>query len=386
MNSVSVLLVISSLDGGGAARVMTELADNLAEQGFRVVLLTLEGVDRPDFFSVAQTVERRRVQILWPSSGIIAKAHSFFRRFLLLRRAIVEAKPDVVVSFIDTTNIRVLASCLFTNIPVIVSERTDPRHHAIGVTWSWLRRLLYPAAAKVVVQTSQVAGWMRQEMKGLSIHVIPNAARSSGFIKTKSDGKPIGMPTNRGHDRGRMISVGRLIPSKKLDRLIEGFAKSGLAAEGWDLIIVGDGPEKSHLETLVIRLALSDMIHLVGRQADVARWLAHSDIFVTTSEYEGFPNALLEAMQCGLPCIATDCESGPADLIESERQGLLIAVNDEQALLSAMTRLAGSPELRECMGRAAKTSCERYQPKVVSDQWGAIILSAANVICQEKQA
>jgi glycosyltransferase involved in cell wall biosynthesis len=364
---------------------MSELANDLAEEGFRVILLTLEGADCPDFFPISRNVERRRIQIHWRSSGIISKIYSFIRRFLLLRRAIVEAKPDIVVSFIDTTNIRILGSCLFTGIPVIVSERTDPRRHAIGSTWTWLRRLLYPAAARVVVQTRQVANWMRGEMKGLSIDVIPNAARSSGFIKTKWDGVPLPTTAYRDQGRARMISVGRLVPSKRLDLMIAGFGKSGLAAHGWDLIVVGDGPEMIRLERLISSLALSNVVHLVGRQSDVALWLAHSDIFVATSEYEGFPNALLEAMQCGLPCIATDCESGPADLIESDRQGILIAVNDEKALISAMVSLATSVELREAMGQAAKASCERYQPRIVTAQWKALILSETNAICEKKR-
>ncbi len=380
MKPVSVLLVISSLDGGGAARVISELADDLADRGFVVILLTLEGVDRPDFFPVAETVERRRVQIFWRSRGIFEKTCGFFRRFFLLRRAIAEVNPDVVLSFIDTTNIRILASAIFTGIPIIVSERTDPRHHEIGATWSRLRRLLYPIAARVVVQTTQVAEWMSGEMKGLSIDVIPNALRSSEFLKAASDGMPADMPPSRWQERARVISVGRLVPSKRLDRVIEGFAKSGLAARGWDLVIVGDGPEKSNLEALVSRLALYDAVHLVGHQADVALWLMHSDVFVTASEYEGFPNALLEAMQCGLPCIATDCDSGPSELIQSERQGLLVAVNDEKALIAAMLRLAGSAELRASMGQAAKVSCERYQPKLVNDQWMKLILSTASVI------
>nr|WP_316656147.1 glycosyltransferase family 4 protein [uncultured Gellertiella sp.] len=368
MNRHKALLIISSLDGGGAARVLTELASSLADSGFDVAVLTLEGKGARDAYPLDPTIERRRIQLLWPSSSLRDRLASMLRRWYLLRHAILDMQPDVVLSFIDTTNIRVLASLLFTRIPVVVSERTDPRHHQIGRTWTLLRRYLYRTAGGVVVQTGRVADWMRGELGGRPVTVIPNALRIAQPVGNKL---PKANPAARG-----LISVGRLVASKRFDLLIRAFVSTGLASAGWTLVILGEGPERARLEALLAELGCAANVSLPGHVADVAATLDAADIFVMTSEYEGFPNALLEAMQAGLACISTDCESGPRELITDGKDGLLIPVNDPDFLARAMIRLACDGDLRMSLARAAFASCQRFEPQAVTALWRATLLGA----------
>lgn len=384
MKTIRVLFIISSLQGGGAARIMSELTSDLAERNFSVTLLTLEGADGLDTYPLHANVERRRIQLFWPSHGLTGKITSFFKRFRMLRQAIVAARPDVAVSFIDTTNIRVLASMVFSGIPVIVSERTDPRHHTIGKAWHRLRRLLYPLAARVVVQTEQVAKWMKHEIGSTHITVIPNALRPAAFLAAGDADGASGYKDRDPRRPRRIVSVGRLVSSKRFDRLIEGFAETGLADRGWELVIIGDGPERAALKNTISNLRLMNAVRLAGHQSDVASWLQQSDLFVMTSEYEGFPNALLEAMQCGVASIATNCESGPSDLITSGEDGLLIPVNDAAALVGAITHLASDPAGRAAMGRAAALACQKFRPEKIGDQWVDLILSATRSATRER--
>lgn len=373
MNGSHVLLVISSLGGGGAERVIVDLAAFMVAQGLRVTLMTLEGA-RYDHYCLPEGVRRVRMDIMWESKGLWNKCTSAIKRIRMMRQTVCGVAPDVVVSFIDTTNVRMLLALMGTKIPVIVSERTDPRHHSVGYAWNLLRRLLYPFAAQVVVQTDGVAGWARSWLPGKQLAVIPNAVRSVNLGAT--DKRPDSMPPQR-----VVLGMGRLSNEKGFDRLISAFERSGLANCGWVLVILGEGPARGQLEKLISDAGLTSCVMLPGMQRTPEEWLCHADIFVLSSRYEGFPNVLLEAMQCGVASVSFDCECGPAEIIHHDRDGLLVPPDDVGALSAALRRLAGDDSLRTRLGQDARAVALRFSRDAIYKEWVAL---CEKVISQTK--
>lgn len=362
-----IVLVISSLGPGGAERVAADLAAYLSGRGRRVTLLTLNGNDI-DYYGLPSSVNRLRIETRRKARWIIDTVRFAFWRSILLRKTLRAQEPDVVISFLEQTNVRVALSLLGTGIPLIVSERVHPEHHPISRGWSVARYLTYRLAHAVVVQTSEVAEWFKKSVPTRHLYVIPNAVREERFFGC-------------GHCRAQehtlepqIIAIGRLAPQKGFDLLIDAFKLSGLAEIGWRLSILGEGAERRPLESLIAKNGLSGSVVLPGHQTEVGSYLAGASMFVLSSRYEGFPNALLEAMQAGCACISFACPSGPRDLIETMRTGLLVPVGDVEALANGMRRLAEDAPLRHRLGQAAQLSVNtRFNRDVIYGQWLAVI-------------
>ena len=359
----SIVLAISSLSGGGAERVMTEMANYWAAKGERVALVTLSA-SHADHYVLDKTVNRVALDLLWESNNLLESVGNNIARVIQLRRTIRAIRPDVVISFVEETNVRILASLLGSGIPVVVSERTNPTQYKVGRAWDFLRRVLYPFARALVVQTDDVRRWAEHVTSPRKIHVIPN------FIQIR---KAYDVPAEKSLGFRRIIGVGRLGFEKGFDSLIEAFALSGAASRGWRLTILGEGPERNALEELVERIGLSDAVDLPGSVADPTSWLRSSEIFVLSSRFEGFPNVLLEAMACGMPVIAFDCPSGPSTIVRHGVDGLLVPTGDTRALASTIRALIENPEERKRLARRAQEVIGRFEIDAIMNQWIQII-------------
>lgn len=358
-----VLVVIASLSGGGAERVVSDLTRYLAKAGKNVTLMTLNG-DDPDVYPVAKDVRRYRIEVRRNSENLFDTVKFTIWRLWTVRRHIQSLRPDIVIGFVDQTNV-LLAACLTgSGIPLIVSERTHPAHHKISRSWAVARRLLYRRAKTVVIQTHAIASWFMDNVPAKSLTIIPNAVRPGNEFA------PIGDQTEAKQNRPYVLAVGRLGPEKGFDLLVQSFASSGLSRSGWKLVIIGDGPERDALQSLGTKLGISEHLHLPGRRNNVADWLANADMFVLSSRYEGFPNALLEAMQMGCPCISFNCESGPADLIKDGETGILVEPENVEMLASEMLSLAQHPDVRACLGNSARSSTlEQFSCDHIYQKW-----------------
>ncbi len=355
-----ILLVVSTLGPGGAERVVSRMANFWAAAGRDVGVLTLNGRE-PDHYEIDTRAERLHVDIMWPSANPLQSLLSTWKRARLVRRAVNEFGADVVISFIDRTNVLVLLSLLFASVPVIVSERIDPRHYDIGRMRTMLRRLLYPRSSAVVVQTESVAEWAQRFVPRANVAVIPNPL----------DALPPAAPMAGRDDV--VIAVGRLSRQKGFDVLIRAFAASGLPARGWRLLILGQGEEHAALTAIIDAEGLQQQVELVGVVPEPWAWLNRARIFALPSRFEGFPNALLEAMALGCASIATDCPSGPRDIIEHGQNGLLVPVEDITALASALEQLAFDPAAAETMAASAPEVRERFAADRVMQQWDQLI-------------
>lgn len=361
LKSRRVLWVVSSLAAGGAERIVVEFANGFADHGHDVAVLTLSSPQH-DHYLIGRHVTRIALDQPWRTTSLWQRLTGNLRLCYSIRRAILAYRPDVVISFIDQSNVRVLAALTGTGIPVIISERIDPRRHILGRFWNLARRVLYPIADRIVVQTQGIADWAGSTVHLKRIRIIENPVRDL----------PPPQATDRREPKS-ILAVGRLHPQKGFDLLLRGFASSGLARNGVQLIILGDGPEREALETLVRDLKLDHAVSMPGLVSDPETWMARATVFVLPSRYEGFPNALLEAMSMGCPSIATDCDTGPRDIIRHAVNGLLIPVDHQQALADALVLMLGDSNLRARLSAEALKVRDTYSKARILLEWENVI-------------
>ena len=362
-----VTLVCASLAGGGAERVAADLCRYLLEQDRDIALLTLTGDDADDY-ECPEGVRRVRMEIRRAPPSLLHRVWYLIGRVVAVRRKLTALKPDVVVTFIDKVNMLVLIALFGTGIPVIVSERVHPGYNPIARLWFWVRQVIYPLARSVTVQTEEGAEWFRRNSLIKHPIVIPNAIRYRRDLEALS---AVVLDEAR---HPFVLAIGRLDKQKGFDLLLEAFGRSGLPGAGWNL--VGRGRELAALKQQAAALGIANAVTFAGF-VEVGPWLAQADLFVLSSRFEGFPNALMEAMQMQRACISFDCLSGPSDLIENEQNGVLVAPQDVAALSAALKRLAADPALRSRLGTEAGKVSERFSHTRIYGKWLALIDAVA---------
>ena len=363
-----ITLTIPSLGCGGAERVMCWLAGSLARRGHEVTLLAVRSV--PVFYKIDPAVKVSRGRIDTPEeAGGAARALNFARRVLWLRREISAAKPDVIVGFEDVANVLMLCATTGSRTPVVLNEQVNPMQHFVPSVYVKLRKLLYPRAAALVMLTSDQVDWAASIVGKDKVRIIPSPAS----VPEGGGPEPDFFEPGRKH----IIAVGRLNPQKGFDMLLEAFSKVSGGRPDWRLVILGEGSLRGEIENGVKRLGLAGRVVLPGVVGNVAAAHRRSEFFVLSSRYEGFPNALAEAMACGLPAVSFDCPSGPADIVRDGVDGVLVPPGDTAALAAAMARLMDSPRERERMSRNAAGITERFGGERVFAMWEAVINEAA---------
>ncbi|MCD6732476.1 MAG: glycosyltransferase family 4 protein [Burkholderiaceae bacterium] len=364
-------LVISTLGAGGAERVLSTLANWWAAAGHSITLVTLsDGSD--DFYWLDERIERIALGVMRPARRPHEAVFQNLRRICALREAINATRPDVVVSFISTVNVLTLIATMGLGVPTIVSERVDPRTHAIGRAWSLLRNHWYSRAYAVVVQTRSVAECISEAMRLNRCVVIPNPlAPPLLALDGEISAQPLGTmsPT--------IAAMGRLVDQKGFDLLIEAFALTRPRESGWRLVIIGDGPRRKALEAVARKLGVDDIVEFAGRVHRPETVLRTAKIFVMSSRYEGFPNALLEAMALGIACVATDCRSGPADIVRHGIDGLLVPSENVAALATTIRSLMDDDILRTGLAMRAREVRARFSVDRIAAQWDALLVDAA---------
>jgi glycosyltransferase involved in cell wall biosynthesis len=361
---VKIVLVISSMGPGGAERVVSHLSACWAERGREVVILTLSG--EPSFYELSDQVELLGLDLLSPSANKWAGAVNNLERVRALRRTIRTLRPDVVISFMDKTNILALLATRGLGLPVIVSERIFPGIYKPGVEWEAMRKATYRFASRVVAVADDLRRALEQRGIG-NVEVIPNpvvAAPAEGSRRTSGE-----------VDKGPrvLMAAGRLVHQKGFDLLIESFAALHHTHPDWELVIVGEGELREQLVQLADRHGVSGKVRLPGIVRDLKGVLSGAEIFVLSSRSEGFPNVLLEAMAAGRAVVAADCPTGPGEIIRNDENGLLIPAEDAAALIHALELLMSDATLRKRLGSNARNVSEAYSLDSVMRKWDRVI-------------
>lgn len=352
-------LVIPSLERGGAERVMSILASSWAEKGHEVTLLTLKREITPAY-DLHPNVKLRNLGLPGePAANSMLAAFRQVARLRVLRRAIRESQPSLVISFMERTNVLILAATRGLHVPVIVSERVDPRHYDIGRFWNGLRSLTYRWAAALVCQSRASLIWFEQRMK-VKGRVIPNP------VPAPKEGTAPPVKSAEGHT---MIAMGRLVDQKGFDLLLDAFGQLAFRYPDWSLVVLGDGPLRGVLVARAHALHLERQVQFAGEVPDPFSFLRAADLFVLSSRFEGFPNALCEAMACGIAVVSFNCPSGPAEIIRNGIDGILVPPGDVPALVAALDRLMKDKGERKRLASRAPEVMERFSCDKVLLLW-----------------
>ncbi|HEY9069438.1 MAG TPA: glycosyltransferase [Candidatus Ozemobacteraceae bacterium] len=361
-----LLFVVTSLAAGGAERSLLSLCDELAARGHRVTLVSLQ--ERNDFSDEMPS------GIRWTS---LLPGHVRLRRGLLfcLRRLCQEAAAhDLVVAGMEGL------PCLVGGFaarnagkPFIAWIHTMLAGHA-REEWGWaftqLHRLLLRLSDGVVGVSQGVVDGMREFVPGLQdglcevIYNIKNTMPREGAA-TASRKSEAGVPT--------VLTAGRIrLHLKGYDVLVEAHQRLVRAGIAHRLVIVGDGPDRPRLLGMIRQAGLEGTIVCPGFDPRIEEWLAKADLFVLSSRREGLPRTLLEAMAAGVPIVASDCPSGPRELLLDGRCGRLVTPGDPAALADAIQETLASSEIRQGYVRHSLVRIRDFSPECVVPRWEAL--------------
>ena len=349
---------LNSLQQGGAERVVSNLANRFAKEGYEVVIATeWYGTDE---FALDQKVRRVHVGLTKEDEDR-SRISKMLRRIWYLRRFMKKEKPDVVVAFTRGVLYRALAAGIGTGIPVVISVRTDPVGHYDKKADKLRIPLLFPHAAGCVFQT-----------EGAKAFFAPYLQENSRIILNPLNPKYVGVPEPAVRTKD-VVQSGRLVDFKNQPMLIRAFLKVHEKHPDYALKIYGpdskDGT-KEILESIIHENHAEDFVKLMGGSNTLEKDLADAALYAFSSDWEGLPNALMEAMALGLPVVSTDCPcGGPKTLIEDGVNGLLVPIMDEKAMTDGILRLIEDRELAERLGREARKISERANEDAVFEQW-----------------
>ncbi len=360
LNMIKVLFIADNLSYGGAQKIITFVANNIDRNIFKVNVLN-ENCDIP----IARPL----------NNDIKVYGHSkycrrFFRRFqelTFLISLIKETNPDVLISFLDMPNfITTFAGCI-THKPVIISERGDPGQKQTKL--DKLIRLFENNASGAVFQTEGAKAYYPKKLQSKSV-IIPNPVipikLSEEFVYNDKPSK--------------IVSVGRFENAqKRQDLIVKAFAIVVKEKKNAYLNFYGSGPDCERIKKLVNELGISDNVFFYGRTKNTLEDMLVNDIYVLSSDYEGIPNTLIEAMSIGMPCVASDCTPGGARfLIKNGYNGLLIKKNSIEELSKAILFMIDNPKLAKQYGINAKQILNDFKPETIVKMWDNYILSIYN--------
>ena len=358
-----ILLVVSSMQSGGAERIAAHLANYWAAQGHVVMLVpTFSGRGGCAY----PLLEEVRLEYLADHVDGAVFGSAKLPRLRAFRRMVLDFEPDTVLSFLTHVNVATLLACWGLDRPIVVSERTYPPLYRIGRFWGAARRLLYRRATRVVMQTERGALWAKKFCPGARIAVIPNPVV---FPLPRND--PILEPdTTVRQGRRLVLAAGRLGPEKGFDMLLEAFARVARKAPEWDLVILGEGDVRGTLEGKKASLGLVGRVFMPGFAGNPGDWYERAELFVLSSRYEGFPNVLLEAMAHGLPAVSFDCDTGPGNIIRHGEDGYLVPpAEGAEGLAAAIAKLVCEEEQRKRMGAKARDVRRRFSFERIARMW-----------------
>ena len=352
---MNIAFVIPGLGPGGAERVATLLCDFWAGEGHAVTLITFESDETAPFYTLDRRVAVRRLAASAGKGN--PRVFNNFNRVSRLRALLRELRPDAVVAFTTDANVIALLATRGSGLPVVVSERNQPDRPGLALVHRIARRFTYPFADAVVVQTDAIASWMRKRFR-VPVHIVPNPVRVADSCSPR-----------RAADRPQLIAVGRLSAQKGFDILIEAFSRVAPKHPDWHLVIYGEGPDRSELEQLRDALSLQGKVLLPGLTKNIRAAFAEASLFVLPSRFEGYPNALLEALAAGLPVIATSAPGGASEILAKGKYGMLVQPDDAGALASALDEMMSDATLRTNYSEIAPDAVAELDIELVGRQW-----------------
>lgn len=365
---IHIAMLIGALTKGGSERVLVNLADYLAEKGYRVTMVTQ--YRKENEYPLNPKVARV-ISDITQEETTGSRIVNFKRRFGKLRGIWKRERPDVILSFIGKNNMMAILTSRFLKIPVAVSVRGEPAEEYYNAWMRFGARHLFALADGVILQTRRCFEFFPEQVRKKAV-ILKNPVNTS-FFRERYEG-----------ERDKIITaVGRVDDNKNHEMIIRAFAQIAEEFPDYKLIIYGDGESRERLIKLTRELGLQDQISLPGSIDNVADAIYKTSVFILSSNTEGVPNTLIEAMLMGLAVIATDCPcGGPAELIQNGHNGILIPVGDVKALKENLQMLLNNLQMMQELGNNAMETADIFSPEKVYGSWEEFFLSICGGGCK----
>lgn len=349
---MKIAFYINAIHEGGAERVMVNLASNFANEGDNVILIT----SFKDSWEYPYSTKIKRY-ILEENKTFRSTIKRNIFRILELRKVLKVESPDCIVSFMAEPNYRAIIASHGLKIKTIISVRNDPNKEYPGKIGNLLGKKLLPLADGCVFQTSEAQRWFPKKLQDKS-QIIFNAVKEDFF------------EINRQVVKNTIVTCGRLEEQKNHKMLINAFELVLKKHPDAKLMIYGEGKLRSDLTELIKSKGIEQNVLLCGNSNNVPEVLSKAEIFVLSSDYEGMPNALMEALAAGVPCISTDCPcGGPKSLITDKVNGRLISIKNEQQLANVLVELLDNKEMATGLGIEAQKRAFEFSPSKIYETW-----------------
>lgn len=344
-----ILLSFGTLGQGGAAQVCANLSYPLCNNFDSVVLVTW--VDWPKFYDYDS---RARYYCVEREVG----GTNEFNRMKWFRDFVKKEQPDLILSFLEPWNLRVLVSTIGLGIKTIVAERNEP--HSVNKYWimDQIEKFVYRLADGILVQTPTIKKFFDGSLKKKTTIIYNPVNINSEMVGSA-------LHTSKSN---RIVSVARLKPQKNHDILIRAFAKFSVSHPEYSLTIYGEGPLMHDLKFLADSLGIGDKVDLPGPSKTIHQDILDANMMCLVSDREGMSNAMIEAMCLGLPCICTKV-SGAVDLIVDGKNGMLVEIGDIEQLVERMNCLANQPELAFQIGTEAVCLYKVLNKEKIYNEW-----------------
>lgn len=358
-----ILFYINALNGGGAERVMSNLSSQFADKGYEVLFATSYPADGE--YELNKKIKRFNLE----SENIpCSKIKRNYVRVKRLRQICKREKPEVLVAFMAEPNFRAIIATIGLETKTIISVRNEPEKEYAGRLMNFVGKYILPMADGCVFQTEDAKKWFPKKLQNKST-IIFNAVKRD-FFEAKR--KPV---------NGLIITCGRLEEQKNHILLIKAFFNVVKKNPNAYLHIYGEGSLKDSLQSLIDNLGLNHSVKLMGQTNDVVSVLEKADVFVLSSFYEGMPNALMEAMAVGVPCIATDCPCGGARMLLNDNNGILIKNNNIDELTNAIEQLIKDDYKKETLSNKCIETVSEFKAENIFLKWREYI---EKVVLDEK--
>lgn len=381
---MKILLVINSLEGGGAERVACTLAQHWSSQGHELTIVTLHGgpivYDLPPEVQLLSLEARRLLR--GPGRLALVPVGAFE-----LARLLDRLKPDATISFLTRSNlIHVLTRWFGNQRPIYISERSFSEAEYVGprrVVGMMVQRL-YPLATRIVAISEGVKNSLGRMGVPLSNITTIYNPQNLDEIRAEAHAPPSAprhqprVERDRTSGSFRMVMAGRLAEPKDYTTLLEALAVL-VRQRKLDvrLVVLGDGPHKAALHDKARALGVDDCVEWKGWVTNIHAVMATCDVFTFASTYEGFGNVLVEAMACGLPVVSTDCPGGPREILEDGKHGFLVPMGDHVRIADAVQALATDEQVYADYKQRALARAEDFEVSIVADQYLRLLKGGA---------
>ena len=349
--------LINDLNAGGAERAAVSLANYFAEHGTDTEIITFKECE--SFYPLSDKVTHCAVNFdKIPVALSLKRFTGAIKRMFTLRSFIKSRELDILIGMSYYMTWYTVFATVFTKTKSVGTERSNPYKYKATKFNTVMRKLFYRFCDGYVFQTKKASQFFTGNLKNTDI-VIPNAI----FNETVYELEP---PENR----EKIISaVGRLIPLKRFDILIDAFSLVADKLPEYKLIIFGEGELRNELESKIKSLSLEDRVFLPGNNPEAVRFINRTSMFVLSSDLEGMPNALMEAIAMGIPSISTRCDMGPEELIENRVNGILTQVGNSEEIAQAMLEIANNPDFARKLSENGRKLIKTHSIEEISRQW-----------------